>query len=153
MLTGIQIHEPRSRMVYSVTHCHWYGDEFSSRMEEEVLDWLKCNRHFITVRVPSYHWHFETASFILHIYHDWIHHVTLCFNPVGGHTDTESHISATRCLSLCIAGQCTIIVEMTQDGSVCHVYRGGHLYRVPLDKNIIPNENYIVYQQKGNLEL
>ncbi len=25
-----------------------------------MLDWLKCNRHFITVRVPSYHWHFET---------------------------------------------------------------------------------------------
>ena len=67
---------------------------------------------------------------------------------IGGNTTIESHISATRCLSVCLAEQCTS-VELTQDDSVCRVYRGGHLYRVPLDKNIIPDENYIVYQHKG----
>ena len=67
----------------------------------------------------------------------------------GGSTVTEMQVSVTRCLTLCLTEQCTS-AEITQDGRVCHVYRGSYLYRIPLiATDIIPDAAYITYQQQG----
>ena len=58
----------------------------------------------------------------------------------------------TTCVITCLTEQCTA-VEMLLDGSVCHIYRGSHLYRVPLTTNIISDQNYILYQEAGNVDL
>ncbi len=58
----------------------------------------------------------------------------------------------TICAIACLTEQCTA-VEMLLDGSVCRIYRGSHLYRVPLTTNIISDQNYILYQEAGNVDL
>ncbi len=55
--------------------------------------------------------------------------------------------SQIECMTRCILELCTAI-EMSTDGTVCRVYRGGHQYRVPLPAQAVADNNYNLIQSQ-----